>query len=174
MRRPASRLFVSISLVSLAAAAAEPAGVSDKLGPSADEKLAFVLNAEGVQIYACKPDAKDPKAYAWAFVAPEATLKEKGASVGRHYAGPTWESSSDRSSVKAAVRERQDGGTGNIPWLLLAATPAETDGMFAKVTSIQFLATRGGVAPTDACNESTSGKEARVPYTADYYFYKRK
>jgi hypothetical protein len=174
MRCPANRLFVFITLVSLGAVAAEPAGVSDKLGPAADEKLAFVLNAQGMQIYACKPTAKDPNAYAWAFVAPEATLLEKGVTVGRHYAGPTWESSSDRSSVKGAVRERQDGGTGNIPWLLLAATPAEADGMFAKVTSIQRLATRGGVEPTEVCNEANAGKEVRVPYTADYYFYKRK
>jgi len=174
MLRNAIGFLVSVSLVSLAAVAAEPAGVSDKLGPSADEALAFVLNAQGVQIYACKPSAKDPYAYAWAFVAPEATLLEKGVTVGRHYAGPTWESSSDRSSVKGAVRERQDGGTGNIPWLLLGATPAEMDGKFAKVTSIQRLATRGGVEPTDVCNEANAGKEVRVPYTADYYFYKRK
>ncbi len=173
MRRAATRLFVSLSLVSLAAVAAEPAGVSDKLGPSADETLAFVLNAQGMQIYACKP-GKDAYTYAWAFVAPEATLLEKGVTVGRHYAGPTWESSSDRSSVKGAVRERQDGGTGNIPWLLLGATPAEMDGKFAKVTSIQRLATRGGVEPTEVCNEANKGKEVRVPYTADYYFYKRK
>src|SRR5258706_314825 len=104
--RPAG-LFVSISIVSLAAAAAEPAGVSDKLGASADEKLAFVLNAQGMQIYSCKPSAKDPYAYAWAFVAPEATLLEKGVSVGRHYAGPTWESSSDRSSVQGAAHDRE-------------------------------------------------------------------
>ena len=173
MLRNAIGFLVSISLVSLAAVAAEPAGVSDKLGPSADEALAFVLNAQGVQIYACKP-GKDPYTYAWAFVAPEATLLEKGVTVGRHYAGPTWESSSDRSSVKGAVRERQDGGTGNIPWLLLGATPAEMDGKFAKVTSIQRLATRGGVEPTEPCNEANNGKEVRVPYTADYYFYKKK
>ena len=173
MRRSILRSIVSLSLVPFLAMAAEPAGVSDKLRPSADEQLAFVLNAQGVQIYACKP-GKDPYAYAWAFVAPEATLLEGGTSMGRHYAGPTWESASDRSSVKGAVRERQDGGAGNVPWLLLGATPAASEGKFAKVSSVQRLATRGGVEPTETCDASNLGKEVRVPYTADYYFYKRK
>ena len=59
-------------------------------------------------------------------------------------------------------------------WLLLGATSTETDGKFAKITSIQRLATRGGVEPTETCDASSVGKEMRVPYTADYYFYKRK
>jgi hypothetical protein len=76
--------------------------------------------------------------------------------------------------VKGAVRERQDGGAGNIPWLLLAGTPSEGVGRFAGVTSIQRVATRGGAEPTTPCDASKSGQEARVNYTADYYFYKRK
>jgi hypothetical protein len=72
------------------------------------------------------------------------------------------------------VRERQDGGAGNIPWLLLAATPSGADGRFAGVTSIQRVATRGGVEPSSGCDASKAGQEARVPYAADYYFYKRK
>ena len=36
------------------------------------------------------------------------------------------------------------------------------------------VATQGGVEPTEACDAFSVGKEVRVPYTADYYFYKRK
>ena len=156
------------------AAVPEPAGLSPVLRAGADEHADFVLAAQGVQVYACKPKADDASAFAWTFVAPEATLAEGGATVGRHYAGPTWESSSDRSSVRGTARQRQDGGAGNIPWLLLAATPAETPGRFAGVTSVQRVATKGGVEPTEACDASRSGQEVRVPYSADYYFYKRK
>ena len=173
MIRTTACLLMTLLVFPCAAATGEPAGISEKLRVAPDENLAFVLNAQGVQIYACKPSASDPYAFAWSFVAPEASLLEGGATVGRHYAGPTWESSSDRSSVKAAPRERQDAGAGNIPWLLLAATPAATEGRFARVTSIHRIATRGGVAPTDGCDASKVGQEARVPYTADYYFYKR-
>jgi len=167
-------LVLSLAAVPSLAAMNEPAGIPDKLRPSAGEQVAFVLKAEGVQIYSCKPSPKDPYAYAWSFVAPEATLSEGGAVIGRHYGGPTWESSSDRSSVKGAVRERQDGGAGNIPWLLLGGTPSETEGKFAKVTSVQRVATRGGVEPAEACDASSVGREVRVPYTADYYFYTRR
>jgi hypothetical protein len=139
-----------------------------------DEAPAFVLAAQGVQIYQCKPRASDANAFAWTLTAPEAALSEGGVTVGRHYAGPTWESTSDRSSVKGAVRQRQDGGAGNIPWLLLTATPSGSEGRFAGVTSVQRVATRGGVEPPAGCDASSVGNEVRVPYTADYYFYKRK
>ena len=172
--------FGAIVLTTLAgalpafAAVTEPAGLSAALRPSADEQAGFMLAAQGVQIYSCRPKANDGTAFAWVFVSPEATLSEGGATVGRHFGGPTWESTNDRSSVKGAVRQRQDGGAGNIPWLLLAATPTEGQGRFAGVTSILRVATKGGVEPAEACDSSKSGQDARVPYTADYYFYKRK
>ena len=174
MKRPSLSLLLSLAALPSIAAMNEPSGISDKLRPAVDEQVAFVMKAEGVQIYACKPSPKDPYAYAWAFVAPEATLAEGGNVVGRHYGGPTWESSSDRSSVKGAVRERQDGGAGNIPWLLLTGSSTSTSGKFANITSVQRLATQGGVEPAEPCRELNAGKEVRVPYTADYYFYKRR
>src|SRR3954462_8530448 len=74
MRRFIPRSLLSLLVVPFIAAAAEPAGISEKLRASPDEELAFVLNAQCVQIYGCKPSAKDPYVDAWAFVAPEATL----------------------------------------------------------------------------------------------------
>ncbi|HEY2628703.1 MAG TPA: DUF3455 domain-containing protein [Usitatibacter sp.] len=153
------------------AAVSDPAGISDALRPPADEQAAFVLNATGVQVYTCK--AKDSTTYAWTFVAPVAELMESGATVGKHFAGPTWESTSDGSSVKGAVKERQDGGAGNIPWLRLATT-STGQGRFAGVTSVLRVATKGGVEPASGCGEYFVGQESRVPYTADYYFYKKK
>ncbi len=171
-----SKLLALLSFIAIPsfAAVGDPAGISSQLRPPADEQAAFALQAQGVQIYTCKPRANDASAFAWSFVAPEATLTEGGATVGRHFAGPTWESSSDRSSAKGAVRERQDGGAGNIPWLLLAATPNGADGKMGGVTSVLRANTKGGVEPKEACAASNAGQEARVPYTADYYFYKRK
>jgi hypothetical protein len=45
--------------------------------------------------------------------------------------------------------------------------------MFAGVTTIQRVNTRGGALPTDPCDETHAGNEARQAFTADYYFYKR-
>jgi len=178
-----NRLFAALSMIALAASlcvipsitlAEEHVRVPEALRPAAGEELAFVLAADGVQVYTCKPSTKDPYSFAWSFIAPEATLSEAGSIVGRHFAGPTWASGSDLSSVKGTVRERADGGAGNIPWLLLTGTSASTPGRFANVTSVQRLATKGGVEPKEACGETNVGKEVRVPYTADYYFYKRR
>ena len=174
MNRRAIALLIATAVPCVHAAVPEPKGLGDGLRAPAGEQPDFMLRAEGVQIYACKPRAEDPKAYQWAFVGPEATLRENGAVVGRHAAGPIWESTSDHSSVKGAARSGQDGGAGNIPWLLLAGTPSQGTGKFAGVTSIQRVATKGGVEPTGGCDASKSGQEARVPYSADYYFYKRK
>lgn len=152
------------------AALPEPAGLSSPLRVASGEQPAFALNARGAQIYVCKMAGER---HEWTFVAPEATLLEDGAVVGHHGAGPVWESTSDRSSVRGTARAKQDGGPGNIPWLLLSGAPSEGTGRFAGVTSIQRVATRGGVAPSDPCDASSAGREARVDYTADYYFYKR-
>ena len=46
--------------------------------------------------------------------------------------------------------------------------------MLSKTTFIQRLNTTGGVAPADGCSTSADvGKQVLVPYTADYYFYKK-
>jgi hypothetical protein len=104
------------------------------------------------------------------FVAPEAELFDRaGKKIGRHYAGPHWESA-DGSRIVGAVKERADApAAGAIPWLLLSARSVGSEGAFSKVTSIQRVATQGGVAPAGDCAQA--GARARVPYTADYYFF---
>lgn len=162
--------LVAAALPSLAADLAEPAGISAALRP-AGEKPAFVLKAAGVQVYACKstPDGYDQK---WTLVGPDATLSENGYVVGHHFAGPTWESTIDGSGAKGSAKARQDGGAGNIPWLWLTAASTGKPGRFAEVTSVLRVATQGGVEPSGGCDAGHAGQEAKVPYTADYYFYK--
>ena len=96
-------------------------------------------------------------------------LRRAGKKIGKHYAGPHWESL-DGSKVVGAVKERADApAAGSIPWLLLSAKSVGPEGAFSKVTSIQRVATQGGVAPAGACAQP--GAKARVPYAADYYYY---
>jgi len=101
--------------------------------------------------------------------APEAELRDdQGALIGSHYAGPSWKYK-DGSSVtgKAAARADSPDG-GSIPWLLVTVTGHSGDGLLSRVTSIQRVNTKGGVAPAGAC---TQGAESKSTYTADYYFY---
>lgn len=146
--------------------------VPDKLQPGASESMATVVPAKGVQIYECRAKKDEPGAYEWAFVGPEADLFDmRGNRIGRHYAGPHWESS-DQSKIVGAVKERADAPQADsIPWLLLAAKSVGPDGAFSKVTSIQRVNTVGGVAPRTDCSQAGVGTPVRIHYTADYYFF---
>ena len=92
-------------------------------------------------------------------------------SIGKHYAGPTWESN-DGSKVVGEVKAKDAGPNASaIPWLLLSAKSTTGDGVFSHTQSIQRLHTVGGKAPADGCNQTLLGKETRVPYKATYFFY---
>lgn len=98
----------------------------------------------------------------------------------------TWQGSFDSSRVWAAVLH---GNTvapsvdnpscpnlGSINCLLLQSIGNDagpTGGrLLADVTFVQRLNTKGGLAPVAGCATSDDvGKQALVPYTADYYFY---
>jgi hypothetical protein len=151
------------------------ADVPDKLKPRANESLAMIAPAKGVQIYECRAQKDQAGAYEWAFVAPEADLFDtSGKKIGRHYAGPHWEST-DGSKIAGTVKERADAPQADaIPWLLLATKSVGSEGSFSKITSIQRVNTVGGVAPKTGCSQSTVGSTARIPYTADYYLLSEK
>jgi len=148
-----------------------PADVPEALRPPAGESLAMVLRANGVQIYECRSAANG--SYAWAFVAPEAELRNRrGERAGHHDAGPRWHFA-DGSRVVGAVRQRADAPVpGALPWLLLKAQAEGPAGVAATITSIQRIHTVGGVAPNSGCSAQTAGASSRVDYTADYYFYR--
>ncbi len=151
------------------------AKVPDQLKPGANESLAMIVPAKGVQIYECRAKKDQAGAYEWAFVAPEADLFDgRGDRIGRHYAGPHWESA-DGSKVLGTVKERADAPVADaIPWLLLAAKSVGPAGAFSRVTSIQRVNTAGGAAPKAGCSQAAAGALARIAYTADYYFFTAK
>jgi hypothetical protein len=168
-------------LVLLGAACASPqpptsmVKVPDKLKPGANESLAMIVPAKGVQIYECRARKDQVGGYEWVFVAPEADLFDaRGNRIGRHYAGPHWEST-DGSKILGTVKERADAPVADaIPWLLLTAKSVGSEGSLSKVTSIQRVNTVGGVAPKAGCSQAAAGTPARINYTADYYFFTAK
>ncbi len=95
----------------------------------------------------------------------------------------TWQSSLDSSRVWAVMvpggfviagTDSSCPNSGAIPCLLLQSIGNQvgpTGGhLLARTTFVQRLNTRGGSAPTTAC---TAGQTQLVPYTADYYFYRK-
>lgn len=140
----------------------------DSLQVRLGNKAFFRTYALGVQVYRWNGGS-------WDFVAPVANLYTDSnyrSEVGFHYAGPTWESDGGSKVIAARVP-----GTGcspdpttAIPWLLLKAVSTDGSGVFQLVTYIQRVNTVGGLAPPTP--GSFVGAEARVPYTAEYYFYR--
>jgi hypothetical protein len=135
--------------------------------------LLFSRHAIGVQIYECVNGQ-------WAFHAPRALLFEPKSHlpVGIHYggvdrgltAGPWWESVRDGSRIRGGnAKSAPSPNADSIPLLRLEVLERQNTGVFTPASYIQRLNTKGGVGPTGACQP---GAQRRVPYTADYYFYR--
>ena len=135
-----------------------------------DQEAVLTAHATGSQIYVCQP-GKDGQA-TWTLRAPEATLQDgQGATIGRHYAGPTWRDN-DGSEVTGTVSAQVSSPDPHfIPWLLVSVTQRHGEGALSRVSNVQRVHTEGGAAPATGCNESELGIEVKVPYAADYYFY---
>jgi Protein of unknown function (DUF3455) len=127
------------------------------------------MHAEGAQVYDCKADASGK--LVWQFREPIATLLMDGKTVGRHYAGPSWELQ-DGSAVSGKVAARHPGATpSDIPLLMLNAASQRGSGLLTGVATIQRLNTKGGMAD-GPCN--SAGAFLSVPYAAEYTFLKKK
>ena len=101
------------------------------------------------------------------------------------FGNATWQSSSDSSRVWgqmlhsiAAGSDASCPNAGAIACLLLQSIgsqsgPTGGEGL-TKTTFIQRLNTKGGSAPGEGCSASSDvGKQTLVPYTADYYFFRK-
>ena len=102
------------------------------------------------------------------------------------FGNATWQSSFDSSKVWAQKVGGINGGSdpascpnnGAIACLLLQSIGSQdgpTGGkLLSKTTFIQRLNTKGGLAPADGCFTADDvGKQALVPYSADYFFFKK-
>jgi hypothetical protein len=128
----------------------------------AGNKLVAKFYAKGVQTYTCTTGA-------WKLLEPAATLADRlGRAVGLHSRGPIWVSTTDGSAVEAApVDGARNEVPGAVPELLLKAKTTRGAGVFADVSYVQRLATKGGLAPSGGCTE---GAQTSVRYEALYTF----
>jgi hypothetical protein len=106
---------------------------------------------------------------AWQFREPIAALFVDGKTVGRHYAGPTWEVQG--SAVVGKAAGKAPGATAkDIPWLKLEVTDQHGDGPLKGVTTVQRINTAGGNLEGN-CDKA--GDLRAEPYGADYIFLKK-
>jgi hypothetical protein len=163
--RPLMFLLAIVAAATLARAAS--AQVPPTLA-APGESAVVTLHAEGAQIYECKAGT-DGK-LAWAFREPIATLLLDGKSVGRHFAGPSWEHVDGSAVVGKAVANVAGQTPGDIPWLKLDVTAHRGTGALSGVTTVQRINTRGGVHAGGCDN---AGALYSAPYSADYVFLKK-
>lgn len=165
-----SALFPTVALADDHDSDRYPESLPAALEVDEDSKLAFVSEAEGVQIYDCKATSTGQ---AWTFRAPVADLYSRGSGlVGTHYAGPTWEWNSGGTIVGSVAARVPAPVAGAIPWLRLSVVANDGPGALSKVHTILRLDTVGGVAPSTGCDATTLGAVAEVDYEATYYFYR--
>lgn len=131
------------------------------------ETVLATLHAEGSQVYECRPGVSGT--LMWQFREPVATLIENGVTVGRHYAGPTWELADGSTVVGKIIARASGNGPSDIPLLKLLVTSSQGSGRLNGITTIQRLNTKGGVAD-GVCDKA--GASLSVPYSADYAFLK--
>jgi uncharacterized protein DUF3455 len=156
-------IFLTGSLVNATAQASLPEAIA-----APGETAILTLHAEGAQVYECKTGADGT--LAWTFREPIATLFLDGKTVGRHYAGPSWEYS-DGSAVVGQVVGTAPGAVANdIPWLKLAVTSRRGNGALSPATTVQRINTAGGKL-NGACYKA--GTYESVPYSADYIFLRK-
>ena len=158
----------------------------------AGNDLFLVGHAIGTQNYVCLPSGSG---VAFALFTPQATLfKDNDKQLMTHFFSPnplengtirpTWQDSRDTSRVWGQAKPGSSSSDpafvapGAIPWLLITVVGAQ-DGpsgghdTLTGTTFIQRLNTSGGIAPSTGCASAADiGKQAYVPYTADYLFYR--
>src|SRR5271157_1351145 len=173
---PVLRRLLQVAVLIGIATLASGQGVSrpdvpDKIKAPAGEEVVLQVQASGSQIYVCQPGT-DGK-LAWVLKAPDAELHDqRGAIIGRHYAGPTWKHNDGSELTGKAVARVDSPDSDSIPWLVVSVTAHSGDGVLSRVTSIQRIHTKGGLPPPAAdCNTPKQNLEVKSSYTADYYFY---
>jgi hypothetical protein len=171
-----------------------PPPVPTDIRVDAPNEAFLVGHAVGTQNYECQP-AGHLGRVAWTLFTPQATLfGELDEQLITHFFSPnpdedgiivraTWQDSRDTSAIWAkAIASSLDPNfvaPGAIPWVKLEVVGAQvgpTGGdTLAGTTFVQRLTTEGGAAPPTGCAIPTDiGRKAFVPYTADYFFYKKR
>lgn len=128
------------------------------------------VHAKGEQIYQC---TLNQGKYAWEAKAPDAALFDKhGQVVGKHYAGPIWEYKAGSHVVGRVLKKLDVNPQTSIAWLLVEIVAHKGKDIFAETRFINRINTHGGLPPVSGCDGNHLGGEKRVPYTADYVFFK--
>jgi len=143
-------------------------GLFSQIRAPSEVEPAFELSANGVQIFRCEPDKRD---FRWAFRLPEAELRDgRGQVVARHGTGYSFEHVDGSRLLGTIVSYDSASSSDSVPWLLLQ-TRSYGQGEFEKVSYVQRINTVGGMPPAQ-CSADQVNRVLRVPFSANFVFYR--
>ncbi|WP_308513177.1 DUF3455 domain-containing protein [uncultured Turicimonas sp.] len=145
-------------------------GVPSKLTPPTGKPV-LTLQAKGVQVFRCTVDSKGPY---YRFERPDATLYEGSEKVGT-LSGPmsaiSYKDGSSIISTRVSAWANPSDPKKDLVLALLSAVPNDKPGVLEGVRYIQRLDTKGGI-PQSNCSQTEAGKLLKVPFTAEFVFWK--
>jgi len=137
--------------------------------PAPQGKTAVLrLHAQGAQIFRCETQAAGRR---WAYRLPEADLADSaGTVIVRHGVNLSFEHV-DGSRLLGEIADHVASPVDNaLPWLLIN-TRSYGKGALAGITQVQRIDTVGGMPPA-TCDSAQPGQVLRVPFSADFVFYR--
>ncbi|MFO0101076.1 MAG: DUF3455 domain-containing protein [Betaproteobacteria bacterium] len=151
------------------AAPSTPAlGFLSRINVPAGHRPALRLTARGVQVFRCEARGNDSQ---WVFRVPEADLADdSGKVVARHGADFSFEHSDGSRLIGKVAAFDEAPSRDDLRWLLLTTT-SYGQGSFAGVRFVQRTHTKGGMPPA-SCAARERNQLLRVPFTAEFMFYK--
>jgi uncharacterized protein DUF3455 len=161
------RPILTCAILALLTAPLQATELPDVIAASG-ETLVTTARAVGTQVYECEFDTAGN--LIWQFREPIAALFVSGKTIGRHYAGPTWELIDGSVVSGKVISSAPPADPADIPLLNLEVTSRRGQGQLSIISTIQRINTRGGVA-TGEC--SVHHSLLGVPYTADYAFHRK-
>ena len=158
-----------VSLVSIALAGCS-SFLTDPVAPPQDVSLSFSYVGTGYQQFQCTADSKG---YYWRFIAPEVEIRD---ATGKIFA---WQSADftfgapDGSSLKAKINASSSSSShAKMKDVLFEGTPrGNLKGTLSNFKWVKRTEARGGI-PTTGCYRGNLGTFLKVPFSANYAFYK--
>ncbi len=137
--------------------------------PTPEGKTAVLrLHGQGAQIFRCEAQAAGRH---WVYRLPEADLADAdGTAIVRHGVNLSFEHV-DGSRLLGEIADHVPSPVENaLPWLLLN-TRSFGKGALAGITQVERIDTVGGMPPPN-CDNAQPGQVLRVPFTAEFVFYR--
>lgn len=131
----------------------------------------LTLQAKGVQVFRCTVDSQGPY---YRFERPEADLYAGSEKVGT-LSGPmsaiSYKDGSSLISTRVQAWAHSSDPKKDLVLALMSAVPNDKAGELQGIHYVQRLHTKGGL-PQSNCAASEAGKLLKVPFTAEYVFWK--